>query len=264
MKTLGNSIHGLILDMDGVLYTDSSPIGDLPAIFGRIEDRGMKAVMATNNSTRSVEMHLDRFAKYGVKLEPWQVVTSADAVAELLKNTLPAGSPIFAIGEPGLMETLSQAKFVLLSVEEAEKGKAVVFGIDRKISFEKMVEATLLVRSGVPFYATNPDITFPTPRGQIPGNGAWYSVIESATNVKPIIAGKPYPYIMELALQRLGMNKDEVVVVGDRIETDIVGGQTIGCKTALVLSGISTEAQGKAWQPKITYIAKDLTALVSD
>lgn len=263
MTILDNSIQGLILDMDGVLYTDTSPIGDLPAIFNRIADRGMKVVMATNNSTRSVDMHLDRFAKYGVHLESWQVVTSSDAVAELLKSSLPFGSPIFVIGESGLTETLKAANFELLSVQNAHKGAAVVFGIDRDINFEKVVEATLLVRSGIPFYATNPDLTFPTPRGQIPGNGSWYRVIESATNVTPVIAGKPHPYIMELALKRLGLDKEKVVVVGDRIETDIMGGQVIGCKTALVLSGISTKQQGEAWLPPISYISQDLTTLVA-
>src|SRR5258705_120803 len=84
----------------------------------------------------------------------------------------------------------------------------------RGINFEKIVEATLLVRSGIPFYTTNTDRTFPTPRGEIPGSGAWVSVITTATNIEPIIAGKPFPYLMELSLERLGTTKEETLVVG--------------------------------------------------
>lgn len=263
MKYLDPTIRGLILDMDGVLYTDSTPIGDLPAIFKRIEDLGLKAVMATNNSTRTLGMHLERFAKFGVKLEPWQVVTSTDAVTELLKRDLRAGAPVFPIGEQGIHDSLAEAGFEVLSPEEAIRGEAVVMGVDREINFQKVVEATLLVRAGKPFYATNPDLTFPTPRGQIPGNGAWCSVITAASGVQPIVAGKPGTFIMEVALSRMGIDRANVMVVGDRLETDIAGGQALGSPTALVLSGIANRQQAQAWQPAITCIAEDLADLIS-
>jgi 4-nitrophenyl phosphatase len=135
-------------------------------------------------------------------------------------------------------------------------------GIDREINFQKVVEATLLVRNGIPFYATNLDRTFPTPRGEIPGSGAWISVITTATGVQPIIAGKPFPFLMELSLERLGTRKEETLVVGDRLETDIAAGQGVGCPTALVLSGVSTKDQARDWNPKPDIIAEDLTALI--
>jgi 4-nitrophenyl phosphatase len=135
-------------------------------------------------------------------------------------------------------------------------------GFDRNISFSKMAEAALLVRHGVPFYATNPDKTFPTPRGEIPGAGAWTSVIVTATGIEPIYAGKPAPYLLELARERLGTAKEETLVVGDRLETDIAGGQAAGCPVALVLSGVSTREQGKAWMPVVDVIAEDLETLL--
>jgi 4-nitrophenyl phosphatase len=135
-------------------------------------------------------------------------------------------------------------------------------GIDPEINFEKMGEAALLVQSGVPFYATNPDKTFPTPRGQIPGAGAWISVIITATGVVPVYAGKPAPYLLELARTRLGTLKEQTLVVGDRLETDIAGGQAAGMKTALVLSGISTRAQADGWEPKVDIIVEDLATLI--
>jgi 4-nitrophenyl phosphatase len=135
-------------------------------------------------------------------------------------------------------------------------------GIDPEITFQKMSEATYLVRKGIPFYATNPDKTFPTPRGEIPGAGAWYSVVVTATGVEPIVAGKPYPFLMDLSLEKLGTKKEETLVVGDRLETDIAGGQAVGCPTAVVLSGVSTLEQAKGWIPAPEFIVENLSQLI--
>jgi 4-nitrophenyl phosphatase len=134
-------------------------------------------------------------------------------------------------------------------------------GMDRQVSFEKLSEATLLIRKGIPFYATNTDKTFPTPRGQIPGAGAWISVITTATNVQPIVAGKPFPFLMDLSLERLGTRKEETLVIGDRLETDIAAGQAVGCPTALVLSGVSTREQAVSWNPAPDVIVENLSQL---
>ncbi len=179
-----------------------------------------------------------------------------------MSQRFPQGGPVFAVGESGVMDALRAENFEPLSVEDAPKAQAVVTSIDRGITFDKMVEATLLIRKGAPFYATNPDKTFPTPRGEIPGAGAWISVLTTATGQEPIYAGKPFPYLMELALERLGAPKAETLVVGDRLETDIAAGQAIGCPTALVLSGVSRREQAEAWIPKISVIADDLASLI--
>ena len=270
-------IKSLILDMDGVLWKADAPIGDLPAIFTRLRERGLKVAFATNNGTLTPDQYVDRLAGFGVIVEPRQVVTSALVVAELLMRRLaltPSSfidvrergegvrAKVFAIGGEGVMTALREKGFTLLSVEEAEKAKAVVVGIDRQINFQKMSEAALLVRRGVPFYATNPDKTFPTPRGEIPGAGAWISVIVTATGIEPIYAGKPAPYLLELARERLGTAKEETLVVGDRLETDIAGGQIAGCPVAVVLSGVSTRQQAEAWRPVVDIIAEDLYTLV--
>jgi 4-nitrophenyl phosphatase len=259
---LSPTIKSLILDMDGVLWKADAPIGNLTAVFDLIHVRGLKVAFATNNGTRTPEQYVERLAGFGVTVEPWQVVTSSLGVAHLLSQKFPTGGPIFAIGEEGVMHALHEKDFELLSVEEAEKAQAVVMGIDRDITFAKMCEAALLVRRGVPFYATNPDKTFPTPRGEIPGAGAWISVIVTATGIEPIYAGKPAPYLLELARVRLGTTKEETLVVGDRLETDIAGGQVAGCPVALVLSGVSTREQGEMWRPVVDFIAEDLYTLV--
>jgi len=262
MTLLPENIKSLILDMDGVLWTDTAPIGDLPGIFDHIRKLGLGFAMATNNSSRTVTQYVERLAAFGVQVEPWQVVTSSLAVASLMTDKLPAGAPVFAIGEQGLRDALKTANFEVLPVEQAEKAEAVVMGIDWSINYEKMREATLLVRSGKPFFATNPDLTFPSQRGQIPGAGAWIAVVVAATDIQPIYAGKPYPFILEMALKRLGSSKNDTLIVGDRLETDIAGGQALGCPTALVLSGISKLSQARVWPKPMEIIADDLASLV--
>jgi 4-nitrophenyl phosphatase len=158
---------------------------------------------------------------------------------------------------------LEEKGFEVVSTENASSAEVFVMGIDREISFDKVSEASLLVRSGIPFYATNTDATFPTPRGEIPGSGAWISIITTATGIEPIIAGKPYPLLMELSLEKLGVKKEEALVIGDRLETDIAAGQGAGIPCALVLSGVSTKEEADVWEPKIDAIAQDLTSLVS-
>ena len=248
--------------MDGVLWKADSPIGDLPAIFSLIKERDIKSVFATNNGTRTPIQYVERLAKFGVNVEPWQVITSSLAVANLLSQKFPARTPVFAIGEDGVLAALHEKEFLILSLEEAYKAKVVVMGLDHHINFEKITEAALLLRSGIPFYATNPDKTFPTPRGEIPGAGAWISILVTATGIEPIIAGKPFPYLIDLARERLGTTKEETLVVGDRLETDIAAGQAAGFPVALVLSGVTSRKSGEAWLPKVDLIADDLTSLL--
>ena len=250
--------------MDGVIWKGDAPIGDLPAIFKRIRERGLKFVFATNNGTKTPEEYQQKLAGLGVEINASQVVTSSLGVAFMLATTLkyPRGARIFVIGEDGVRVALEEKGFEVLSVEDAPQAQAVVMGIDRDINFQKVTEATLLVRAGIPYYTTNTDKTFPTPRGEIPGSGSWLSVVISATGVEPIVAGKPFPYLMELALEKLGTKKEETLVVGDRLETDIAAGQGVGCPTALVLSGVSTKEQAAQWTPRMDLIAGSLADLV--
>jgi 4-nitrophenyl phosphatase len=248
--------------MDGVIWKADAPIGDLPTIFSRIRERGLKFVFATNNSTKTSEQYVIRLKELGVEVEPWQVVTSSQAAAHTMAQKFPRGTKVFMIGEDGLRIALQEERFDILSVEDASTAEAVVIGMDRGITFPKMVEATLLVRRGVPFYATNSDKTFPTPRGQVPGAGAWCSVIVTASGVEPMVAGKPFPFLMELSLEKLGTSKDETLVIGDRLETDIAAGQRVGCPTALVLSGVSNKQEADQWNPKIDLVANDLSSLI--
>jgi 4-nitrophenyl phosphatase len=260
--SISSHIKALILDMDGVIWKADASIGDLPSIFNSIRERGLKYVFATNNSTRTSEQYAARLNGFGVEAEPWQVITSSQAVAYAVAQKFPRGTKVFMIGEDGLRLPLEEEGFEIVSLENAPQAEVVVMGFDRGINFAKGSEATLLVRKGIPFYATNMDKTFPTPRGEIPGAGAWISVITTATGIPPIVAGKPFPFLMELSMEKLGTKREETLVVGDRLETDIAAGQAVGCPTALVLSGVSTKEQASEWDPKPDIIAEDLARLV--
>ena len=252
------NIRALVLDMDGVLWRESQPIGDLPAIFSRFEKAGLKVILATNNATKTQDQYIEKLAGLGAHLKKEQIITSAMGIAYLLKKRFPQGGPVYIVGESGLVSVLKEAGFY----ELGESPLAVVAGMDRGINFEKLKRATLLIRSGVPFYGTNPDKTFPTPEGLIPGAGAILASLQTATDLEPMIAGKPNPTLYEFALEILGTKPEETLAVGDRLETDILGGQRAGLRTALVLSGIATLQEGQAWTPKIDLIVSELGDLI--
>jgi 4-nitrophenyl phosphatase len=257
IHTLTN-IKALVLDMDGVIWRENEAIGDLPAAFARFEKAGLKVLMATNNSTKSQDMYVEKLAGMGVHVNRGQIITSAMGVAYLLKKRFPQRGSVYVIGEIGLTSALEEAGFTLSD----QNPVAVVGSIDRQISFEKLKRATLLIRQGIPFYGSNPDRTFPTPEGFIPGAGAILAALVTATDVEPIIAGKPSPTLYEFALEKLGTLPSETLAVGDRIETDIIGGQRASLRTALVLSGVCTRAEGEAWLPKIDLILPELGDLI--
>jgi len=263
LDRLAPRIRGLILDMDGVLWRDNSPIDELPAVFDALRLQQIKVTLATNNATKTVEQYLEKLAGFGVMLESWQVVTSSNATAEVLAKALPQRGHVFVIGENGLVAALRQGGFSpLTDAEDETRPVAVVAGIDRNVSYATLRRATLHIRAGVPFYGTNPDKTFPTPLGLVPGAGAILAAIEAATDVAPIVIGKPSPLMMHISLERLGLAAAEVLVVGDRLETDVAAGHAAGMRTALVLTGVSTAAQAASWTPPPTLIAPSLSALV--
>jgi 4-nitrophenyl phosphatase len=260
MMTLPSGIKALILDMDGVLWRVDTPIGDLKTLFAALRSKGYAIVLATNNSTRTIPQYLQHLDGFGVDhLEPWQIVTSAEAVGEYLQAKFPDGGPVYVVGEDGLLEALRQRGFYL----DQSAVVAVAAGMDRQINYQKLTTATRLIRNGAAFIGTNPDRTFPTPQGLIPGTGSILAAIQAATDIQPLVLGKPGPYLYEMALQRLSLQPAQALVVGDRLDTDIIGAQELGCPSALVLSGVSTAQEAQHWQPTPDWIGPDLAALIA-
>jgi 4-nitrophenyl phosphatase len=244
--------------MDGVLWRGGEAIGDLRSIFAEINRIGWKVIYATNNATRTIRQYVEVLSSFGVNAEAWQVINSATAATYYLIKHFPNGGPVYIIGEQGIIEACAEQGFY-----HSEAGAlAVIVGMDRKLTFEKLKSATLLLRSGVPFIGTNPDRTFPTPQGLIPGAGSILAALTTASDVSPIIVGKPESTMYQIALERLQIPSENTLVVGDRPETDIAGAQLLGCCTALVLSGVTNSDQANAWRPAPDIIVNDLESLI--
>lgn len=253
-----SEIKALILDMDGVIWRSDKPIGDLPAIFSNLKKKGYAVLLATNNSTRTVGQYLQVIASLGVNLDSWQIVTSSEAVGDYLQGKYPQGGPVYIVGEEGLVDALRRREFYV----DTQQALAVVAGMDRQVTYQKIAVANRLIRAGAEYIGTNPDKTFPTPDGLVPGAGSIIIAIAAASGVEPNVLGKPRPYMYELGLQRLGLQAGQVLVVGDRLETDIAGAQEIGCRSALVLSGVTSQVDALHWQPAPNWIGADLATLV--
>jgi 4-nitrophenyl phosphatase len=254
------SIEALILDMDGVLWRDTHPIGDLPALFHKIEMRGWKTAFATNNATRSVDQYVQKLATFGVKVSRGQIINSGLAAGINLKDRFPSGGPVYILGEQGLFATLEEFGFYY----STDQPLAVIASLDRDLTYQKLSQASAFIRSGIPFLGTNPDPSLPTPGGYIPGTGAILAALSSATGRDPEIIGKPSPVMYEIALTNLEVQPANALAVGDQMPTDIAAGIKAGCQTALVLTGVSSRATLRNFDFKPTFIADSLTRLIDD
>ena len=253
-----NSIRGLILDMDGVLWLGDQPIGDLPAIFERIHQLGLRTCLVTNNASRSVSFFQEKLRSFAVQIEAWQVISSGHALVYLLKKDHPEIRRLFLIGEQGLVELLIEEGYQLVD-QDAE---AIIVSLDRALTYEKLRQASRMVRDGALLLATNRDPTLPRPDGLDPGAGVMVAAMETASGVSASFAGKPKPYAYQLAIERMGLTPSETLVVGDRLATDIAGAQELGCRTALVLSGVSSVEDARNWSPPPDLVAQDLSAVL--
>jgi len=256
------NIKGLIIDMDGVLWHDTEPIGDLAGIFEQIRNLDLRFILATNNATRNVEEYLDKLANFGVHLDPEQVINTSQATGIFLQEKFPSGTTIYVVGTPSLKKILQSFGFTIAERNSPEV-EVVVASLDFSLTYEKLSDASLLIQSGCEFIGTNPDMTLPTPQGFIPGAGTVVRALEVASGRKATIIGKPEPLLYEIALRRLGTQPEETLAIGDRLETDIAGAQAAGIHTALVLSGASTMEQARQFPQPPDVIANNLLELVT-
>jgi HAD superfamily hydrolase (TIGR01457 family) len=236
-ETLRNLQH-LIIDMDGVLYRGKETIPGTSGFLGFLRDRGIGFVLATNNSTRTPQQYVDKLADMGVKVYPREILTSAQATASYLAASAPPGTRIFVVGMDGLWAALHEAGFEMVE----DRAEYVVVGMDFTICYERLAQATLQIRAGARFIGTNPDRTFPSERGIVPGAGALMAFLEAATGVTPTIIGKPGTALLEQAMARMGARATTTAMLGDRLETDILAGRQARLLTLLVLSGVTDRA----------------------
>lgn len=257
-------LRGLVLDMDGVLWRGGSPLPGLAALFGVLRERGLPYVLATNNAGRTPDQYRDRLAGFGVSVPLEAILSSALVTAEHLARQLGPGAAVYMIGQDGLREALEQAGLRIVGGAETPVA-AVVVGFDRGLSYAKLAEAALhLQRPGVRFVGTNGDASYPAEGGRLlPGNGAVLAALSKATGRRPRLIGKPERPIFAAALRRLGCEAGAAAVVGDRLDTDILGGRRAGLRTILVTSGVDDAAAVARGGVRPDLVLPDIAALAA-
>lgn len=233
-----NTIRGIITDMDGVLWRGDAPLPGAAAFFRYWHGR-IPYVFATNNSSRTVDYYVEKIGKMAIPVERAQIITSSTATADYILQTYPDAKTAFVIGEIGIKTALQNIGLTL--VEKGIQPDLVVAGIDRQFDYQKLKLAADYIRNGAVFIGTNGDKTLPVPDGFIPGAGSILAALTAASGTVPHLIGKPEAPMFEVALLRLGTSPNQTLMIGDRMETDIVGAARLGIKTALVLSGVTTE-----------------------
>ncbi|MDO5494050.1 MAG: HAD-IIA family hydrolase [Nesterenkonia sp.] len=229
---------GVLFDLDGVLYTGAEAVEGAVEAAGDLRRRGVGVGFVTNNASRSSGAVAEHLSSLGIRADEEEVFGSATAGVALLREHLAPGSTVLVVGSEHLRGQVSAAGFAV--VESAvDAPEAVIQGFSPDVGWRNLAEASFAVNDGARWFATNLDVTLPRDRGIAPGNGSLIEAITRATGRRPLAAGKPEPMMFLQAAEALGMHRP--LVVGDRLDTDILGGNRAGFDTALVLTGIHTE-----------------------
>jgi NagD protein len=229
---MADATHGYLIDMDGVLYRGSQLIAGADRFVKQLREREIPFRFLTNNSQRTRRDVAVRLERMGIPAEEEHVFTCAMATARFLAHQKPNGTA-FVIGEGGLLTALHQHGYAVVDHDP----DYVVVGEGRTFNLELVEAAVRMVANGAHLIATNLDPSCPTDRGVRPGCGALVALLEAATGVKAFSVGKPSPIMMRAARKELGLSTDQTIMIGDTMETDILGGIQLGFRTVLVLSG---------------------------
>lgn len=260
MASLASLYDCLLLDLDGTLFRGSRPI---PGAVETLSGTACRTLFVTNNASRSAVEVAKHLRELGFDANPADIITSGQCAAQVLGEELESGAPVLVVGSEALADEVTGVG--LRPVRQwADDPVAVVQGFSPDIGWGDLAEAALAIRAGTPWVATNPDLTLPTERGLVPGNGSMVAALHAATGHTPRIVGKPFGPIFRNALSRGDFRRP--LVVGDRLDTDIAGANSAGLPSLLVLSGVSTAADVAAAPPqhRPTYIAPDLSGINAD
>ena len=261
-----NDIKHLIMDMDGVLWRGETSMPGLATFFATLQREGIDFILATNNATKTAELYTQKLAHFGIDIEAELILTSAETTAQYLSERYERGTAVYIVGARGLHDAFRAHDFAIVTPAEVERGGTaplVVAGFTPTVTYHDMAMATLLINRGATFYGTNPDPSFPSEQGDIPGTGALLAFIGTAAGVTPMTFGKPGPIMYEQALQRLGGTKANTAMVGDRLSTDIAGAVAAGLRSILVLTGISSREDISDSPYKPDFVFEDITELAA-
>jgi HAD superfamily hydrolase (TIGR01450 family) len=260
-QTLDTAYDTALLDLDGVVYAGGDAIAHAVESLGTAREHGMHLAYVTNNAARTPQAVAGHLTELGVPAGAGDVITSAQAVARLIADQVPQGARVLAVGGEGLLEALREWGLEPVSSADDDPA-AVVQGYSPQVGWAQLAEASYAVNRGVPWFASNTDLTIPTARGTAPGNGALVEVVRIATGADPQIAGKPLPPMHRETVIRTGAKRP--LVVGDRLDTDIEGANAGGVDSLLVLTGVTDAALLLKAEPKYrpTYVDADLRGLL--
>lgn len=262
MAPLAEAYKGFVIDLDGVIYLLHDPVEGSSQAVARLHSIQAPFVFLTNNSVSTPHQYVERLAAFDITVDESQIVTSSQAVGRYLDAEFDArGKRAVVIGERGLIDELERRGLQLLEAGVHEGADLVVVGWDRHFDFERLKAAVIAIRRGALFIATNADSTYPTPEGLWPGAGTMVAAVATGSGTRPIVVGKPNPFIVELALERLGLPRQDVLLIGDRLDSDVEAGIAAGVDTLLVLTGVSQEGDIEPSGTRPTHVREDLQGL---
>ena len=270
-KPLVDSVETFIFDCDGVIWKGDSLIEGVPETIAMLREMGKRLIFVTNNSTKSRAGYLKKFLSLGLEITAEEVFSSSFAAAAYLESkNFPKDKKVYVVGETGILEELDQVGIQYLGGEADGDKKvtlapgqlmehdpdvaAVVVGFDRNVNYYKIQYATLCIREnpGCEFIATNTDaVTNLTDAQEWAGNGSMVGAIKGSTKREPTVVGKPAPFMLDYIANKFDIRKDQICMVGDRLDTDILFGKEGGLRTLLVLSGVTDEATLKSPENEI-------------
>ncbi|MHC5227365.1 TIGR01457 family HAD-type hydrolase [Enterococcus sp. LJL99] len=246
--------QGFLIDLDGTIYLGSQIIPAGKRFVEKLQTLQLPFLFVTNNTTKAPSEVANRLAnEFDIHVPEKTIYTASLATIDFMKAD-GKGNKVYVIGESGLVDLILAAGFIW----EEETPDYVVVGLDTAINYEKLSTAILAIQKGSTFIGTNPDKNIPTERGLLPGAGSFIALIQTATQVEPIIIGKPKAIIMDEAIKRLNLDKNEVLMVGDNYETDIQSGLQNGIDTLLVLSGFTPKEAVPTLPEKPTFVVSSL------
>lgn len=236
-----STVQAAVIDMDGVLWRGAQPMPGLTDFFAFLRAADIPFTLATNNASKTPETYVARLASYGVAIGRGEVLTSSLAAADYLRTRHAPGTPVFVVGGEGLRAAVRGAGFALVE-RTHQPATVVVAGIDFELTYDKLADAAVHIQRGAEFVGTNPDPTYPSEHGLLPGAGTILAAIERCTGVRPVIVGKPEPPMFAMAAARLGLAAARIAMIGDRLDTDILGGHRAGMRTVHLATGVDDAA----------------------
>lgn len=226
---------GYFIDLDGTMYKGKERIPSAERFIARLQEKNIPFLFVTNNATRTPEEVAEHLKAYNVHVSKEAVYTSGMAAIDYLKREI-TGNKVLLIGEHALRTQLLEAGYHLTD----EQPDVVLQSLNREVTYKELEAATLAIRAGASFITTNIDSNLPSEKGFVPGSGSITAFLKEATQVEPVVIGKPSSIVMQGALERIGLAKEDVAMIGDNYQTDIQAGIQFHMPTIMVLTGFST------------------------